>query len=178
MHSRLPQTSCSHPQPELRHLMPVHCPPMQTVDLMVFGDSITESFRGTAFGIPQPKFEANKAAWDTLVTSKYSNLVFSIAGASWLSCWQKVPAQTAVLICRWVGPAACSGSCTARLLEPLVALVCACMHRQHVLLLGSGATRLSAYQSYVPALSCAAASMPCCLPFLFSPVIHLSAGVG
>lgn len=40
----------------------LHCPP-QGVDFVLYGDSITESFRGTAVGMPADSYAGNAAAW-------------------------------------------------------------------------------------------------------------------
>ena len=55
---------------------------MQGLDLVVYGDSITEQFRGTLMGVPMDKFRGIPEVF----AKHYGRLkakVFSIAGASW-----------------------------------------------------------------------------------------------
>lgn len=43
-------------------------------------DSITEAFRGTMQGLPEPCWTENRVAFEKLIGSKYRAAVFSIAG--------------------------------------------------------------------------------------------------
>lgn len=52
-------------------------------DLVVYGDSITESYLATSVGQARPDYEPNKQHWDTVIKSKHPNSqIFSISGAA------------------------------------------------------------------------------------------------
>lgn len=59
---------------------------MQVWDLIVYGDSITEAFRGTTVGFRSERWSENEAAWAALVTApppparRYNAAVYSISG--------------------------------------------------------------------------------------------------
>lgn len=60
--------------------------PCQVWDLVVYGDSITEAFRGTTVGFRSERWSENEAAWAALVTApppparRYNAAVYSVSG--------------------------------------------------------------------------------------------------
>ena len=52
----------------------------QAVDVMIFGDSITEAFRGTTQSHDDPTWDFNRMEFERLIGSQYKAAVCSIAG--------------------------------------------------------------------------------------------------
>lgn len=65
-------------------------PPLQAgirPDLVVYGDSITESYLATSVGQVRPDYEPNKQHWDAVIKTRHPNAhIFSISGAHTFLC--------------------------------------------------------------------------------------------
>lgn len=58
----------------------------QAFDALIFGDSITEAFRGTCMGFGDASWEENRRAFEAAVGSRFRTAVFSKAGKP-TGCW-------------------------------------------------------------------------------------------
>lgn len=56
------------------------CLHMQGMNLLVYGDSLTESFRGSIVGRKAAQFKDNRRAWGQLIRKKYRAAPYSISG--------------------------------------------------------------------------------------------------
>ncbi len=52
----------------------------QAFDVIIYGDSITEAFRGTTQGRSDPLWDENRYWFQQLIGSQYRAAVYSIAG--------------------------------------------------------------------------------------------------
>ena len=54
--------------------------PAQALDVIIYGDSITEAFRGATQGHDDPTWDFNRLEFERLIGSQYKAAVYSIAG--------------------------------------------------------------------------------------------------